>query len=113
MAEININGVGYKDLEILSDAEVPSLIRKLGKPNHKDFDGVLGDSFKNRFIGYIPEKGGALIKPSLINRLLLSDKPSTRKVFFCEYKNNYWFSLDYGYSQHLEFPRNLKGDNNE
>ncbi len=111
--KIEIDGVSYSDLEILGEYEVPMLARKFGEPNHKGFDGVIGDSYKSKFIGYIPEEGGVLIKPSPISRLLLSDKPNTRKVFFCEYKGKYWFSLDYGYSQHLEFPRELKGDKNE
>ena len=105
--KIKISGVEYSDLRILREAEI-LLMAKFGKPKHAGYDGVLGDSFNSKFIGYIPDKGGELQKPTVIKKLLLSDVPHTRKVFLCEYKGKYWFSLDYGYNQHLDFPKALK-----
>ena len=78
---IKISGVEYSDLEILSEAEIPLMNKLFGKPKHVDYDGVLGDSFNSKFIGYIPDGGGELQKPAVIKKLLLSDVPHTRKVF--------------------------------
>ena len=103
---IKISGVEYSDLEILREAEIP--LKLFGKPKHAGYDGVLGDSFNSKFIGYIPDGGGELQKPAIIKKWLLSDVPHMRKVFLCEYKGKYWFSLGYGYKQHLDFPKALK-----
>lgn len=105
---IKISGVEYSDLEILREAEIPLMDKLFGKPKHAGYDGVLGDSFNSKFIGYIPDGGGELQKPAVIKKLLLSDVPHMRKVFLCEYKGKYWFSLDYGYKQHLDFPKELQ-----
>jgi hypothetical protein len=107
---IEISGVEYSDLEILSEAEIPLMDKLFGKPKNASYDSVLGDSFNSKFIGYIPDEGGELQKPAVIKKLLLSDVQHTRKVFLCEYKGKYWFSLGYGYKQHLDFPRSLEGN---
>ena len=107
---IKISGVEYSDLEILreAEAEIQLMAKLFGKPKKAGYDGVLGDSFNSKFIGYIPNEGGELQKPAIIKKWLLSDVPHMRKVFLCEYKGKYWFSLGYGYKQHLDFPKALK-----
>ena len=102
---LEIENTKYDDLSIIKDI---SKLRVFGEPKAKVYDSLLGDNFFIKFIGYIPAVGGALIKPSLIERLLLSEKKNLRRVFLCEYKGKYWFSLDYGYNPHLDIPEELE-----
>ncbi len=83
---IKISGVEYSDLDILREAEIPLMAKLFGKPKNAGYDGVLGDYFNSKFIGYIPADGGELQKSTFIKKLLLSDVPHMRKVFLCEYK---------------------------
>lgn len=105
--KIKIKGIEYYlDLRTLKEAEISLMIKLFGKPKHKEgYDRLLGDNFKSKFIGYIPDGGGELQTPTTFQKLLLLNVPHTRKVFLCEYKGKYWFSLEYYGIHYLEFPR--------
>ncbi len=105
--KIIIDGKKYQPLVLLRDKEALLLLQQtVGKPNKKGLDEVLGGVIKSKFIGYISENGGKLIVKATE---LFNCRINLRRVYFCEYNGKYWLSLEYGYSQHLEFPRNLKG----
>ena len=87
----------YEDLKVLKDTDARELTQRFGKPNKKGYDGVLGDFFESRYIGdygFVAKHG--------------RKEGEAREVYLCHYKGRYWISLNYGYSDHLEFPKFLK-----
>ena len=95
--KITISYKEYADLKILKEADAQELIQRFGKPNKKGYDGVLGDSFEHRYIGNY----GFVAKHK-------RKAEEAREVYLCHYKGKYWISLNYGHSNHLDFPRNLR-----
>lgn len=95
--KIRIDNIEYEDLKVLKDADARKLIQRFGKPNKNGYDGVLGDSFEHKYIG----EYGFVAKHK-------KKEDEARKVYICHYKGRCWLSLNYGYSNHLDFPKFLE-----
>lgn len=95
--KIKIDYKEYEDLKVLKDADAQKLIQRFGKPKKRGYDGVLGDSFESGYIGAY----GFVAKHR-------KEDGEARDVHLCHYKGRYWLSLNYGYSNHLDFPKSLK-----
>ena len=95
--KIRIGYKEYEDVKVLEEADVQELIQRFGKPNKSGYDGVLDDSFEAKYIGDY----------GFIAKHRKGDYDS-REVYLCHYKGRYWISLNYGYSNHLDFPRSLR-----
>lgn len=93
MTTIIIESNKYEDLKVLKDKDAQKLIHRFGKPNKRGYDGVLGDTFESRYIG----EYGFVAKYK-------KEEYEAREVYLCCYKGKYWLSLNYGYSNHLDFP---------
>ena len=95
--KIRIDYIEYEDLKVLKDKDAEKLIQRFGKPNKRGYDGLLGDSFESKYIGDY----GFVAKHR-------KNKDEVREVTLCHYEGTYWLSLNYGYSNHLDFPNSLR-----
>lgn len=95
--KIIIDQIAYEHLKVLELQEVKKLIQRFGKPNKRGYDGLLGDFFSSRHIGYY----GFVAKHDRRDG-------EARDVYLCQHKGDYWISLNYGHDNHLDVPDFIK-----